>query len=121
MGGPADPALIGPGWIWGFIWFFAKLMIFLFSYVWVRASLPRLRYDQLMDLGWKLLIPVALGWFLTLGMRDVGRSEGWSFGQFILAYAVAIVIAAVAATLLLAALRSARMERMAALEPEEVR
>lgn len=121
MGGPAGPALIGPGWIWGFIWFFAKLMIFLFSYVWVRASLPRLRYDQLMDLGWKLLIPVALGWFLTLGMRDIGRSEGWSFGQFILAYAVAIVIAAVATTLLLAALRSARMERMAALEPEEVR
>ena len=53
LGGPAGPLLFGPDWIWGRVWFFAKLVIFLFVFVWFRATLPRFRYDQLMDLGWK--------------------------------------------------------------------
>ncbi|MGH3851209.1 MAG: NADH-quinone oxidoreductase subunit NuoH, partial [Pseudonocardiaceae bacterium] len=44
------------------VWFMVKLVAFLFAYIWVRATLPRLRYDQLMDLGWKKLIPVSLFW-----------------------------------------------------------
>ncbi|MEZ5166264.1 MAG: complex I subunit 1 family protein [Acidimicrobiales bacterium] len=78
LGGPAGPAFFGPAWIWGIVWFFAKLMIFLFGLVWVRATLPRFRYDQLMDLGWKLLIPAALGWFLLLAGIRVGQSRDWS-------------------------------------------
>ncbi|HZA87020.1 MAG TPA: NADH-quinone oxidoreductase subunit NuoH, partial [Acidimicrobiales bacterium] len=63
FGGPAGPTLgVLPAWAWGFIWFFVKLMAFLFVQVWIRATLPRFRYDQLMNLGWKALIPLALGW-----------------------------------------------------------
>jgi len=59
LGGPAGPLLFGPDWIWPLIWFFGKVMIFLFVFVWFRATLPRYRYDQLMDLGWKFLLPIA--------------------------------------------------------------
>jgi NADH-quinone oxidoreductase subunit H len=48
----------GPGWL-GPIWVLAKIFVFLFLFMWVRATLPRLRYDQLMGLGWKILVPVA--------------------------------------------------------------
>ena len=72
LGGP-QPLTLGDvdifGWagpFGGTIWVIVKLLAFLYTYVWFRATLPRLRYDQLMDLGWKLLIPVALGWFLVL-------------------------------------------------------
>lgn len=49
-------------WIPGTLWFSSKILIFLFIYIWVRASLPRLRYDQLMLFGWKMLLPLALCW-----------------------------------------------------------
>jgi len=46
----------------GIIWFVIKILIFLFSFVWVRVSFPRYRYDQLMRLGWKIFLPLALAW-----------------------------------------------------------
>jgi NADH-quinone oxidoreductase subunit H len=48
------------------IYFLLKTVAFCFIYVWFRAALPRLRYDQLMDLGWKRLIPLTLGWLLLV-------------------------------------------------------
>ena len=78
LGGPAGPAPVGPAWIWGIVWFSVKLLVFLFVLVWIRATLPRFRYDQLMNLGWKVLIPLALGWLLLLGAINIGRDEGWN-------------------------------------------
>ncbi|HMS12955.1 MAG TPA: NADH-quinone oxidoreductase subunit NuoH [Microthrixaceae bacterium] len=80
LGGPNGPSF-GPGWVQAIlptVWFLAKLLVFLFVFVWLRGTLPRLRYDQLMDLGWKLLIPLALGWFLLLAAFKIGQDEGWN-------------------------------------------
>lgn len=51
--------------LWPVVWFFAKLGALLFVFVWIRATFPRLRYDQLMSLGWKVLVPVAMFWLLA--------------------------------------------------------
>jgi NADH-quinone oxidoreductase subunit H len=62
----------------GTLWVILKVLAFLYVYVWFRATLPRLRYDQLMDFGWKLLIPIALGWLLVLTAIQLGNDEDWN-------------------------------------------
>ena len=62
------------GW-WPLLGFIVKVWAFLFVFMWLRATLPRLRYDQFMALGWKLLIPVSLVWILVVaGLRTAGVS-----------------------------------------------
>jgi len=65
------------GW-WPVLWFTAKMWTFLFIYFWLRASLPRLRYDQFMALGWKLLIPGSLVWVLIAAVIRTLRNQGYA-------------------------------------------
>ncbi len=89
LGGPDGPNLGGPAFVWPILWFLIKTGAFLFFYVWVRAALPRVRYDQLMDLGWKVLIPVSLGWLLLVGAMQVSKIYGFAlFAAFIVAGAL---------------------------------
>jgi NADH-quinone oxidoreductase subunit H len=64
------------GW-WPVLWFTAKMWTFLFIYIWLRGSLPRLRYDQFMALGWKLLIPASLVWVLIAAVIRTLRNQGY--------------------------------------------
>ena len=113
FGGPHGPVLFFGdtlGWAWGMLWFFLKVLVFLFIFVWFRATLPRLRYDQLMDLGWKMLIPLSLGWFLVLAAREVAEVEGWNP---ILATIIAFfAFFGIGAPLLMGAIRNARRSRL---------
>ena len=98
FGGP-QPISIGnttldipliPNAIEGTIWLLLKVLVFLYIYVWFRATLPRFRYDQLMDLGWKILIPGSLGWFMLLAAQRVGRDAGWD--QIVVTLVTALVL-----------------------------
>ncbi|MCF6217787.1 MAG: NADH-quinone oxidoreductase subunit NuoH [Gammaproteobacteria bacterium] len=61
-------------WVPGIIWLLLKTSFFLFLFLWFRATFPRYRYDQIMRLGWKVLIPITIFWVLLLGLAIV---EGW--------------------------------------------
>ena len=53
----------------GVIWLFAKMAVFMYLYFWMRATFPRYRYDQIMYLGWKVLIPVSLVWIMIVALH----------------------------------------------------
>jgi NADH-quinone oxidoreductase subunit H len=65
------------GW-WPVLWFLGKLGLLLFGFIWIRATLPRLRYDQFMRLGWKVLIPFSLVWILVVAAFRELTNEGKS-------------------------------------------
>jgi NADH-quinone oxidoreductase subunit H len=88
------------GW-WPLIWFVGKVVLFIFGFVWLRGTLPRMRYDQFMHLGWKVLIPINLVWIIAVSALHVlGHVEHWGFWSLAAAFAapllLVIVIAATA-------------------------
>jgi len=103
FGGPDGPGFHVVRWLWPILWFVGKTTVFCYVQVWIRASLPRMRYDQLMELGWKQLIPLSLAWLLIVA--GVIESASWGLG---------LIGACLVAGLLLAqALRVARRRREA--------
>jgi len=111
FGGPDGPGFHFLRWLWPILWFLGKTTAFCYVQVWIRASLPRMRYDQLMDLGWKRLIPLALGWLLVVA--GVNLSAAWGFAI--------IGGGVVAAGLLYQSLRVGRRRREAAAQPPAAR
>src|SRR5215213_8949092 len=62
---------------WGLLWFVLKVVFVLFVFIWLRGTLPRLRYDQFMRFGWRWLIPISLGWIVLVATFRIGRRDGW--------------------------------------------
>ena len=101
FGGPDGPGFPVVRWLWPILWFAGKTVVFCYIQVWIRAALPRLRYDQLMDLGWKRLMPLALAWLLIVA------GFVWS-----LAWGFAIIGGCIVGGLLLAqSMKVARLRR----------
>lgn len=64
-------------WVPGVIWLILKMSMFLFVYLWIRATFPRYRYDQIMRLGWKILIPVTLVWLVVEAIAIMLHLPPW--------------------------------------------
>jgi NADH-quinone oxidoreductase subunit H len=86
----------GVHWLWhgansGYfpiIWFVLKVVIIIFVFVWLRGTLPRMRYDQFMHLGWKVLIPINLLWIMLLSTAHVLSKRGWATWQTTMVIAI---------------------------------
>ena len=62
------------GW-WPLLWWLIKVQIFIFIFIWLRGTLPRMRYDQFMKFGWKVLIPVSIAWIMIVSVARLLRNE----------------------------------------------
>jgi NADH-quinone oxidoreductase subunit H len=110
LGGPGGP-LFGPGWVQAFlptVYFVMKVFVFVFVFVWLRATLPRFRYDRLMEIGWKVMLPLGLVWVLLTGAIVVWRDSAPSTSVL---RTVVIGLAVVVALLLVAPLFDRATER----------
>ncbi|HET8525172.1 MAG TPA: NADH-quinone oxidoreductase subunit NuoH [Actinomycetota bacterium] len=87
LGGWRGPAPDVLPWLWPLLWFLAKVLLIVYVYIWVRATLPRFRYDRLMAFGWKVLIPIGLLWVMVTGAIVVLPDE---FGRDTVVTAIAI-------------------------------
>jgi NADH-quinone oxidoreductase subunit H len=101
------------GW-WPLLWFFIKMMVFLFVFVWLRGTLPRIRYDQFMKLGWKGLVPVSLLWILMIFAIRTWRAQT---GHTALTAVVVIGVLVVALLIFMALVPDMRKPQSPEVEP----
>jgi NADH-quinone oxidoreductase subunit H len=93
-GGPLDR-----GW-WGPLWFISKMLVFLFVFIWLRGTLPRLRYDQFMALGWKVLVPGSLVWIVLVAGARALRHAAVTPSEVLVVGGIVLVMLLVVAFLL---------------------
>jgi NADH-quinone oxidoreductase subunit H len=77
---------------WPVLWFIGKVLLFVFVFVWLRGTLPRLRYDQFMKFGWKVLIPVSLAWIVAVGTIRAISLEGPIDRRYLIAAAAVALV-----------------------------
>jgi NADH-quinone oxidoreductase subunit H len=106
------------GW-WPLLWFVIKVVICIFVFVWLRGTLPRLRYDQFMHLGWKVLIPVNLVWILAVTSIHVLRDRNWPSWEAVLVPLVFVVLLVVLPALMVVEGHAARKDARDAAEEDE--
>ena len=95
------------GW-YPIIWFLIKVALFEFFFIWLRGSLPRVRYDQLMRLGWKVLIPISIVWLLLIAVVQAWRIDKHSSAVYVAGGIVLAIIIVIAVSWDIAAERRAR-------------
>jgi NADH-quinone oxidoreductase subunit H len=96
---PLAGTALDRGW-WGPLWFIGKLLAFLFVFIWLRGTLPRLRYDQFMSLGWKLLVPGSLVWIVLVSGARALRGSEVTPGEILIVGGVVLVMLLIVAFLL---------------------
>nr|WP_107774881.1 NADH-quinone oxidoreductase subunit NuoH [Nocardioides sediminis] len=77
---------------WPVLWFFGKMFLFIFMFIWLRGSLPRLRYDQFMAFGWKRLIPISLAWIIAVATIRVLTLDGGIDRDYLLGAAGVLLV-----------------------------
>ncbi|GAB1515481.1 NADH-quinone oxidoreductase subunit NuoH [Actinophytocola sp. KF-1] len=88
------------GW-WPALWFFAKMFVLLFGFIWLRATLPRFRYDQFMKIGWKILVPANLVWIVAVvAVRAFRNEQNISTGQWVFWLGAGVIVLILLALLL---------------------
>jgi len=91
-----DNGVLNTGW-WPILWFLGKVLFIIFVFYWLRATLPRLRYDQFMALGWKVLIPASLVWVMIVAafreLTNEGRTRFETLAYVGIPLAIVVLIA----------------------------
>ena len=101
------------GW-WPILWWLVKVQIFIFGFIWLRGTLPRMRYDQFMKFGWKVLIPVSIAWIMIVALARALRNDiSVTTTEILIGGAVIIVV-----LLLVSWLVQSRQDRRADAETE---
>jgi NADH-quinone oxidoreductase subunit H len=103
------------GW-WPVLWFVIKIVLLIFVFVWLRGTLPRMRYDQFMQFGWKTLIPINLVWILAVSSMHVLRDRGWPTWK---AAAIVLIPVLLIILVILTVMEGATARRRAAKAAEE--
>jgi NADH-quinone oxidoreductase subunit H len=100
LGGWRAPFGLGTVWAganegyWPVLWFFLKMFFFIWIFIWLRGTLPRLRYDQFMSLGWKVLLPSSLAWIVVVAVIKMAAIQGGFSPNWIL-FGFGLVVTAV--------------------------
>lgn len=94
-----NDGMFNTGW-WPILWFLGKIILLMFLFIWLRGTLPRLRYDQFMHFGWKVLLPISLVWIVAVAAMRLAFNEGIERSQILTYGGIAVAVILVASLLI---------------------